>query len=129
MALGPTFGSILIRLTGRVLSVFYMGGFLHLLYSCLVWFIMPESLTKNDMALAKAKYADSLHGASLDRGHGLVAGFIKNAKGLFSFLRPLTIFGPIEEVNGNPLKGRRKDWNLTLLAVAYGFMVALMVSF
>lgn len=130
IALGPTLGSLLIRFTGQALSVFYLGGTLHLLYSCLVWFIIPESLTKSHMALAKTRYADSLGQVSLDNDHdrGFVAVFLRNAQRLFSFLRPLAILGPIEEVNGNPLKGRRKDWSLTLLAVAYGFTVALMVS-
>ncbi|KAF8808993.1 MFS general substrate transporter [Phlegmacium glaucopus] len=129
MALGPIVGSLLVRFTGQALSVFYLGGTLHLLYSCLVWFIMPESLTKNHMGLAKARYADEPHRVPLDHGRSLVAGFLNKAQRLFAFLRPLTIFGPIEEVNGNPLKAPRKDWDLTFLAIAYGFTVALMGSF
>ena len=125
MALGPTIGSLLIRFTGQVLSVFYLGGCLHLLYACLVWLIMPESLTKGHMELAKTKYADSLRAASPDPDDGLVARFIRNAQRLFFFLRPLAILGPIGDVNGN---ARKKDWNLTLVVAAYGCTVALMVS-
>ena len=127
MALGPSIGSLLIRFTGQVLSVFYLAGSLHLLYSCLVWFIMPESLTQGYMELAKTRYADGLRTASPDSSNSF--GFITNAQRLFFFLRPLAILKPTGEVNRNALKGRRKDWNLTLLAVAYGgFTVAVLVS-
>ena len=127
-ALGPSLGSLLIRFTGQPLSVFYVGFSLHILYACLVWFIMPESLTKSYMTLAKAKYAESLRGVLLDHNRGLVAKFINNVGRLFSFLKPLSIVGPTEEVSGNSLKGRRKDWNLTLLVAAYGFTISLLVS-
>jgi MFS family permease len=127
IALGPTIGGLLIRFTGQVLSIFYVAGCLHVMYSFLVWFIIPESLTKGHMELAKARYyADSLRA---DPDSGLVAGFTRIAQRLFSFLKPLAIFGPTEKVPGNTTsKGRRKDWNLTLLAVAYGFTIALLVS-
>ena len=125
MALGPIISGLLIRFTGQVLSVFYLALCLHLIYSFLVWFIIPESLTKGDMELAKARYADSL------RAHpdsSLVGGFTRSGQRLFAFLRPLAILRPTEKAPGNTLKGRRKEWNLTLLAVAYGFMGSLDVS-
>ena len=126
MALGPTLGGLLIHSTGQTLSVFYMASCLHLMYSFMVWFIIPESLTKGQMELAKTRYADSLR-ADPDRT-SLDARFTRNARRLFSFLVPLAILGPTEKGPGNSLRGRRKDWNLTLLAVAYGFTVAMMVS-
>ena len=127
-ALGPSIGGLLIHFTGQVLSVFYLAGCLHLLYSCWVWFIIPESLTKGHMELAKIRYADRLHATSSDPDNGFIARFIRNSQRLFFFLRPLAIFGPIEDANRNGLKGPKKDWNLTLLIAAYGFTVALMVS-
>ena len=60
------------------------------------------------MELAQTRYADNLRGES---DYSLVAGFIRNAQRFFSFLGPLAIFGPTEKVNGNTLKGQRKDWN------------------
>ena len=78
------------------------------------------------MELAKTRYADSLRA---DAGSSsLDARFTKISQRLFSFLTPLAILGPTVKEPGNALKGRKKDWNLTLLAVAYGFTVALMVS-
>ena len=126
IALGPTIGGLLIRFTGQVLSVFYLAGCLHLIYFFLVWFIIPESLAKGHMELAKARYADSLPRADPD--HSLVARFARILRRLFSFLSLLETLGPIEKVPGNTLKGRRRDWNLTLLAVACGFTSALTVS-
>ena len=124
VALGPALGGLLIRFTGQVLSVFYVAGCLHLMFSFLVWFIIPESLTIGQMELAKTRYADSLRA---DPDSSLGARFTRNAQRLFSFLMPLAILGPTEEESGNTLRGRRKDWNLTLLAVAYGFTVSMIV--
>ena len=125
VALGPTLGGLLIRFTGETLSVFYVAGCLHLMYSFMVWFIIPESLTNGQMEHAKTRYADSLRA---DPDSSLDARFTRNAQRLFSFLMPLAIFGPTEEKSGNTLLGRRKDWNLTLLAVAYGFSAVMIVS-
>jgi hypothetical protein len=125
IALGPTLGSLLIHFTGQVLSVFYMAGCLHLMYSLMVWFIIPESLPKGQMELAKARYANSVPANPDSR---LDARFARIVRRLFSFLVPLTILGPTENKSRSALKGRRKDWNLTLLAVAYSLTVAMMVS-
>ena len=73
----------------------------------------------------KIIYPDSRRGTSPDYDHGLFSGFIRSSQGLFSFLLPLAIFGPIEEVHENTSKGQR---NLTLLMAAYEFSVASMVS-
>ena len=125
MALGPTLGSLLTRFTGQALSVFYVGSCLHLMYSFMVWFIVPESLTKGQMELAQTRYADSLRA---DPNSRINARFTRTARRLFTFLMPLTILGPTEKEPGSTLKGQKKDWNLTLLAVAYGFTIATLVS-
>jgi len=84
-------------------------------------------LTKGHMELAKAKYADSLRA---DTGSSFVAGLAGTARRVFSFLRPLAILGPTTQKKpGSTLNGRGKDWNLTLLAVAYGFTAALAGSY
>jgi hypothetical protein len=124
LALGPTVGGLLIRFSGQALSVFYLAGFLHLVYSFMVWFIIPESLTKGQMELAKTRYANSLR---VDPGSSLDARFTRISRLFFSFLMPLSILGPTEK-RENTSKGPKKDWNLTLLGVAYGFTVAMMVG-
>ena len=125
LALGPTIGGLLIRFTGQTLSVFYLAGCLHFMYSLMVWFIFPESLTKGQMELAKARYANSLPANS---GSGLYTRIARIARRLFSFMMPLAILGPTEKKSRKTIKGRGKDWNLTLLAVAYGLTIAMIVS-
>ena len=78
------------------------------------------------MELAKASYADSLPRADPDSC--LAVKFTRITQRLFSFLKPLAILGPVEKAPGSGLKGRRRDWNLTLLVVACGFMSSLTVS-
>jgi hypothetical protein len=50
-------------------------------------------------------------------------------KRLFVFLAPLNTFFPeVREMNNNPLK-KRRDWNLTLLGLAYFMMSSIMVRY
>jgi len=130
MALGPTIGSLLIRFTGHVLSVFYIATACHILYSILVWFILPESVSKEQMAAAKVKYRTELEDNAIERERNPAMGILVKLRRLFAFLSPLTIFMPMDvKVNGNPLKKPRKDWSLTLMALGYGFTISLMVRF
>jgi len=118
MAIGPAFGGLLIRQTGDLLAVFYYAFSNHFVFACMVWFIIPESRAPTQLARAKVAYYQN----KLQAGIG----------GLFTrlllFFAPLKLFIPINvATSDNPLK-RRKDWNLTLLAAAYGLVIMLMVS-
>jgi hypothetical protein len=53
-------GSFLIRATGQALSVFYAAVIFTSLYSFFLWFILPESVTEQQMTRARAKYNDDL---------------------------------------------------------------------
>jgi MFS family permease len=129
MALGPTVGSLLIRATGFTLSVFYLATATHILYTFLVFFIIPESLTRKQMALTKEKYEAEGGAAAADRGP--VSSLVKLRR-LFAFLSPLTIFMPYEikgeGMDVNPLKKPKKDWNLTFMALAYASIISIAVS-
>ncbi|KAF9014116.1 major facilitator superfamily domain-containing protein [Cyathus striatus] len=112
MALGPTLGGLFIRFTGTTLSVFYATASLHMAYTLLVWTVFPESLSKVHRDRSKTK-----------GGVGLM-------KRVFGFLTPLAVFSPsVDEVGTNPLKGKKRDWNLMLMALAYGFTLTLMGSY
>jgi len=50
------------------------------------------------------------------------------ARRAFRFLSPLSIFWPHLDSKANPLKGRSRDWGLTLVVIAYGFIASLMGS-
>jgi MFS family permease len=105
MAIGPAFGGLLIRQSGDLLTVFYYALLGHLLFACMVWFVVPESIAPTQLSRAKAAHDES----KLQAKGGLLAH-------LTSFFAPLKLFAPVMVATGdNPLK-RRKDWNLTLLA-------------
>lgn len=115
--LGPTLGSLLIRVTGETISVFYVATFVHLLYALWLWFIVPESLTQAQKRTSTIKHHES----------DPQAGVLKR---LFGFLSPLSVFLP--EMNGperHHLKRRKRDWNLTIIAVAYGLTLSLIGSY
>jgi hypothetical protein len=122
MTFGPTMGGLLIRFTGRVLYIFYAAAFIHFLYACMVWFIVPESSSVRQMEHLRHK-----HMADADRPE------LRSITGrVFVFLKPLSLLMPEirdeDSVTGNPLKGKPRDWTLTLVAAAYGCTVMLIVG-
>ena len=120
MAVGPALGSLLIRQSGDLLTVFYFAFFNHLTNACMIWFVVPESLAPTQLARAKAAY-----NRSKVRARGGIGGLFAH---LVSFLAPLKLFIPVTvAMDDNPLK-RRKDWNLTLMAAAFGLVIMLVVS-
>ena len=119
MAIGPAFGGLLIQQSGNILTVFYYAFSNHLLHAFMIWFIIPESRAPTQLSRAMAAY-----NKEKAQARGGVAGVVTT---LLSFLAPLKLFIPVTvSPSNNPLK-RRKDWNLTLLAAAHGFVIMLMV--
>lgn len=130
MAVGPVLGGLLIRFTGHALSVFYVATAVHIVYALLIWVAIPESLTKKDMAEAKAKYDEEMCELARERDLNPTVGFLVKLKRIFSFLSPLAIFMPeIERADENPLKIPRRNWNLTLMAIGYGSTVSVVGSY
>ena len=123
MSLGPTLGSVLINRTHNVLSVFYIATSVHILYACLIWFVVPESLAPMQMQQARKLYDDAMRVASATKKKALF-------KRMFSFLEPLALLlpGSVGPEGGNPLKKQRGDWSLFLLALAHGCVLLLIVS-
>ena len=131
VAIGPTLGSLLIRSTGQTLSVFYATTMCHVLYSCLVLFILPESISKQQMDRARSKYDAELLIRDVEGERDSLSVLFKRfiIKWFSAFLSPLSIFVPSpQKIDGRASNGRRRDWNMTLLAVAYGFMLTVMVG-
>ena len=114
----------MIRFTGTFIYVFYISAALHVIYALAVWFVIPESVSRVEMleARKRRKMADDEYRAS--RAHGGVLVLLKR---MFSFLTPLSVFLPVEISSGNPAKGKRKDWSLFVVIIAYGFTVSLVV--
>ena len=128
MAVGPTLGSFLIRATGQALSVFYAAVICSLLYSFLVWVVLPESITEQQMIRARTKYDDLLQGSN-EREQSSRWGLLNKIRWASSFLSPLTIFLPASPKSSNSIVSRhRRDWSLTLLGLAYGCTISIMVT-
>jgi MFS family permease len=121
MALGPSIGSLMIGATGHVLSVFYMTTVVHFLFLLYVFFLMPESVTKEEMFAARGRY-NALRPSSTENR---LFGSLKRA---LSFLAPLSVFLPPITSPGLSYKKCKRDWNLTFIAGVYAFTILLMVQ-
>ena len=125
MAVGPLLGGLIIRFTGQFIIVFYISTAIHAFYAFLIWFVIPESLSPADLAAARARHKLDMEEYRASHASGGVLVFFKR---MFAFLTPLAMFLPIDlNKGGNPAKGRRLDWSLFFLAIAYACVISLMV--
>ncbi|OCB86786.1 MFS general substrate transporter [Sanghuangporus baumii] len=139
MALGPTVGSVLVRVTHTPMVVFYLATGLHALLALYVWTIVPESLPKSaQKANRKRAERARLEEAEAEVQAALVQGVqeswkvIGRTKVLFSFLSPLSIFAPVTLENapaGASSSKKRKDWSLTFIAASFGFYSFVIASY
>ncbi|KAL0946702.1 hypothetical protein HGRIS_012889 [Hohenbuehelia grisea] len=131
IALGPTLGSLIIRLTQQALFVFYLAAGLHAFYAFICWFVLPESLSEKDMIEFRENSRKKELAESRERelevanGAGLLTRTASSTKRCFKFLAPLGIFIPFRD--SSSLTGR--NWNLTLIALGYGFTISIMASY
>ncbi|KAJ7632793.1 major facilitator superfamily domain-containing protein [Roridomyces roridus] len=124
LGLGPALGGLMIRYTHNTLSVFYMATGFHAIYTILAWVFLPESLTKAQMESASVRYDEAIR-LQQEQESTILSRFSR----VFSFMKPLAIFYPQPvETTANSSKGRKRDWNLLLLAAAYGFTISIMAS-
>lgn len=126
IAVGPTIGSIIIRTTGSLLSIFYITAAVHILYALLVTTIMPESLSLRRMLKSRRLYNEQIEEANRVPGkRGVWSAFKK----LFGFLSPLALFYQAPAVvDSHPLRRPKKDRNLLLVAIGFGFLVSVVVN-
>ncbi|KAI1794596.1 major facilitator superfamily domain-containing protein [Ganoderma leucocontextum] len=123
VAVGPLLGGLLIRFTNAFIIVFYISAIIHAIYALLVWFVIPESLSKAEMLDARARHKVANEEYLAAHAHG---GVLVLFKRIFSFLTPLTIFWPIRVDGGKPGMGQKRDWNLLFIVLAYGFIISLL---
>ncbi|KAF5373858.1 hypothetical protein D9758_000672 [Tetrapyrgos nigripes] len=130
-AIGPTLGGLLIRLTQQTITVFYVATISHFIYSCMVWFVVPESLSKNQKELARGRYLQQIAEARLQvLQSNRTAAILLEVKRIFGFLSPLAIFAPVKSKRArSPLKKATRDWNLILIAISYGCTLSVMGSY
>ncbi|SRR5258706_11173643 len=126
IAVGPTIGGLLISKTGDLLSVFYLAASIHFLYLVSMLFIVPESLSKEEMANNRAAHAEEVK-RGLEKERRRVSGFWYSCwvttKKAFFFLKPLTVFLPKKRAG----RQKGKNWNLTFLMISYSFVAVILV--
>ena len=128
LALGPALGGLLIRATHNILSVFYLSAILHLIHAALVLFIIPESLYQTQMIASRVRHRERLRELKESRDGVVEPGILVRIKRLFGFLSPLTMLLPAHVEGHRLLKCHKRDWNLTLVAIAYGLTTMIAVS-
>jgi MFS family permease len=117
MAVGPTFGGLLIRATHQVLTVFYAALILYLFCIVSGWAVLPESLSRQQTLASKERYAAAQQLAGSGWGR------------LFRLHASLSIFLPARAKSAPGSSDEQKmDWNLTLVAVAYASTVTALVD-
>ncbi|TFK55076.1 MFS general substrate transporter [Heliocybe sulcata] len=104
-AIGPSLGGLLVRFTQDLLSLFYIALFVDVLYAATVWFVIPESLTETEMRVNAERHRR--RGEEGKKGWWVV-----------SLLSPLSVFVPVRKE-----KGKGRDWNLMLVAGAFGLVI------
>lgn len=109
MAVGPTFGSFLIKLSGTPISPVYFATSMYLMHFIVVLFVIPESLSRESRAENRRKW-DVAYASQ---------GTQKTFFRIRALLRPLEIVKPSTTFSSHP--GRKnKDWSLTLIAISSG---------
>ncbi|KAJ7698602.1 major facilitator superfamily domain-containing protein [Mycena rosella] len=114
VGVGPMLGSILVRYTHNLLSVFYLAAAFRIIHTCFIWFILPESLTAAQMERASVKHQEN---SIIDDPSPLLW-----FKRIFFFLMPLSALFPDKISDANHLRGARRDWNLPILVLASGMI-------
>ena len=120
--IGPILGGFLNQQTGSVMTAFYAATVIHILYALLAWFAMPESISEAAMIHARNRYADEL-ALVVDADAGLFRRQARVLAKSFWDSFPLHVLAPKPTQNS-----RRKDWNLTCLAISAGLVNAIMVT-
>ena len=110
VAFGPSFGSLLVRLTETPITVFYLATCVHVLMAIYVWTIVPESLPKRTQKAnrlrAEQRRLEEARAEERETQEHLVGDRIMwkmvcermlgRAKTIFSFLSPLSVFAPVK---------------------------------
>ncbi|KAH8106787.1 MFS general substrate transporter [Cristinia sonorae] len=127
-AFGPTVGGLVVRFTGTPLSVFYIAMGVHTLYALMVWFVIPESLTRAQRNESRRQYHESIEKG---RREAIDSPILYRFKRIFSFLSPLSVlWATVEDSNPlKPQKSQRGNWGLLLMALSSGCSLLLMGSY
>lgn len=131
IGLGPLFGGLLVKVTDNVLAPFYVSTAVGFTQMICTWLFLPESLSRKRQLQGQEKHAADLKLISEDSSSPTL---LVRFKRIFSFLKPVLIFMPrrmdedsdaadqVHILRGQSINGRpRREWSLTLIAIAYAF--------
>ena len=112
IALGPIFGGYIVKLTGKLLNVFYIALGLHTAFVLFLFLVVPESLSKERQLAARQKKKDVIDSPETPSQNKLsyldsIRRFIKSG----NLLEPLSILWPTGEGTNPAVR-----WNLVLIA-------------
>lgn len=109
VALGPAFGSLILRYTHQILLIFLISVSISLLNCFYVTFIVPESLTLEARAAYRAAKATKDSNPSDVTSDAERLGVVARVRAwLGELFAPLLLFAPLN-----------KDWRLTYIAIAF----------
>lgn len=127
LSLGPLIGNAALKVTGNILSVFYIAIALQAAFLAYTRLIMVEPLSQEQQRQARANWKlahDDAHSAL--QGSGLLAKLWSPISPIF---RPLEAIKPTWKTStGSALAQPRRDWNLFLAAVGLGTLYIIAVS-
>lgn len=109
IALGPLLSGYIVKLTGKILNVFYTALGLHTVFVLFLFLVVPESLSKERQLAARQKkknVIDPVEGPSQTK-FSYLAKLIQSA----NLLEPLSILWPTGEGTNPAVR-----WNLVLIA-------------
>lgn len=113
IALGPILGGYIVKLTGKILNVFYIALGLHTTFVLFLFLVVPESLSKERQLAARQKKKDAIDSVEtpLQDEHSYLVAFIRKFIKSGNLLEPLSILWPTGK-GTNPAVRR----NLVLIA-------------
>ncbi|CAD0099272.1 unnamed protein product [Aureobasidium mustum] len=103
IALGPILGGLIVKATGKILSIFYASLAIHALFILFIAFCVPESLSKRRQQAAQEKHRE-------DKAQTGSSDWIDRVRAV-NILEPLKILWPTGEGSSPALRR-----NLVLLA-------------
>ena len=122
MAVGPVIGGLLINYTGNVIIVFYCALAVHVSFALFVLFLVPESVSPEQMVQARQNHNSrrfSAEGIAYSPRHW------RYWSNFLNIFQPLEIFWP----KGRGSLFKRKKRNLLILAIVDGILLLHIGSF
>jgi len=116
IAVGPALGGFLIKRTGSVITLFYCALAVHVSFALFIIFLVPESVTNEQMREAQRKH--KMRHLSAEGQPYRIQNW-RYWNNLLNFLQPLQIFWPQGE--GRYFKLQRR--NLVILALVEGILM------